>query len=92
MKMTTHTANETNLDIELNDFLGSPITIKCEVEILKDNGYGRLSTDTETEEVFFISPLHSTPIAHGYVYYKNLRVLTYLCTYNKLFNSRNLLP
>ena len=61
--MTTHTANETNLDIELNDFLGSPITIKCEVEILKDNGYGRLSTDTETKEVFFISPLHSTPIA-----------------------------
>ena len=62
--MTTHTANETNLDIELNDFLGSPITIKCEVEILKDNGYGRLSTDTKTEEVFFISPLHSTPSIH----------------------------
>ena len=63
MKMTTHTANETNLDIELNDFLGSPITIKCEVEILKDNGYGRLSTDKETEEVCaFFSSLHSTRI------------------------------
>ena len=53
MKITTHSADEKNLDIELNDFLGSPITIKCEVEVLKDNGYGRLSTDTETEEVCF---------------------------------------
>ena len=50
LKITTHTANETNLDIELNRRIGS-ITIKCEVEILIDNGYGRLSTDTVTGEV-----------------------------------------
>jgi len=44
---------EKDIDIKINDFKESPVTIKCEVEVQKDNGYGRKSSHTKAAEKSF---------------------------------------
>jgi len=44
---------EKDIDIKINDFKESPVTIKCEVEVQKDNGYGRISTSKKAAEKSF---------------------------------------
>ena len=47
-------ATEKDIDIKLNDFKESPITITCEVEVEKDNGYGRVATHKKAAEVITV--------------------------------------
>jgi len=44
---------EKDIDIKINDFKESPVTIKCEVEVQKDNGYGRISSSKKAAEKSF---------------------------------------
>jgi len=46
-------ATEKDIDIKLNEYKESPITITCEVEAEKDNGYGRVSTHKKAVKVSF---------------------------------------
>jgi hypothetical protein len=54
---------EKDIDIKINDFKESPVTIKCEVEVQKDNGYGRISSHTKAAEKSFdvIEVISTTP-------------------------------
>ena len=45
------TATENKLTINLPEFRGNPINVKCEVEVLRDNGYGKLSSSKKEAEV-----------------------------------------
>jgi len=50
---------EKDIDIKINDFKESPVTIKCEVEVQKGNGYG-LWEATATEKSFDVIEVIST--------------------------------
>lgn len=44
-------ATENELTIVLPEFRRSQITVGCEVEVLRDNGYGKLAHSQKMEEV-----------------------------------------
>jgi len=46
-----NTATESKLTIILPEFRGTPINVKCEVEVLRDNGYGKLSSSKKEAEI-----------------------------------------
>lgn len=48
-----NSATQKDVDIQINNFRESPITIKCEVEVQKDNGYGRISSHKKAAEKSF---------------------------------------
>jgi len=51
IKTMEDTATESKLTIRLPEFRGNPINVKCEVEVLRDNGYGKLSSSKKEAEV-----------------------------------------
>merc|ERR1719331_1841266 len=51
IKTMDHTATESKLTIILPEFRGTPINVKCEVEVLRDNGYGKLSSSKKEAEI-----------------------------------------
>jgi len=48
-----NSATPKDVEIKINGFRESPITIKCEVEVHKDNGYGRTSSHKKAAEKSF---------------------------------------
>jgi len=51
IKTMDNTATESKLTIILPEFRGTPINVKCEVEVLRDNGYGKLSSSKKEAEI-----------------------------------------
>jgi len=51
IKTDGNTATENKLTVRLTEFRGNPINVKCEVEVLRDNGYGKLSSSKKEAEV-----------------------------------------
>merc|ERR1719331_3396235 len=51
IKTMDNTATESKLTIVLPEFRGTPINVKCEVEVLRDNGYGKLSSSKKEAEI-----------------------------------------
>jgi len=51
IKTMDNTATENKLTIILPEFRGTPINVKCEVEVLRDNGYGKLSSSKKEAEI-----------------------------------------
>lgn len=57
IKTIANTATEKDLTVVLPEFRGSPITIGCEIEVLRDNGYGKLAHSKKLGEVLFIKAI-----------------------------------
>ena len=53
------TATEDELTVTFPEFRGTPVTVGCEVKVLRDNGYGKLSTLQKRAEVLHICILLS---------------------------------
>ena len=51
VKPVEHTATEKELTIVLKEKKADQMTFKCEVQVLRDNGYGKLSYITKDGEV-----------------------------------------
>merc|ERR1711936_1494863 len=51
IKTDGNTATENKLTVRLTEFRGNPMNVKCEVEVLRDNGYGKLSSSKKEAEV-----------------------------------------
>jgi len=51
IKTFKDTATEEKLMITLTQFRGSPINVKCEVSVQRDNGYGKLTSSQKEGEV-----------------------------------------
>ena len=51
IKTFKDTATEEKLTITLTQFRGSPINVKCEVSVQRDNGYGKLTSSQKEGEV-----------------------------------------
>ena len=52
VKTEDATATESELTIVLPEYRGSPLTLGCEVEVLRDNGYGKLAHSKKNDEVY----------------------------------------
>merc|ERR1712241_735949 len=51
IKTDGNTATENKSTVRLTEFRGNPMNVKCEVEVLRDNGYGKLSSSKKEAEV-----------------------------------------
>ena len=80
VKPVEHTATEKELTIVLKEKKADQMTFKCEVQVLRDNGYGKLSYITKDGEV-------RCPASRGILSMEKLKVRFNLVRFNPFLFS-----